>query len=194
MTKDENERRSKISINEILAEMSRRLIPSIIGLINPQLNLVTSVIIFLTWVVYRKYREIEMQCEYIYNLPIEARLVKLDNAISKLELQIKALEDAAKSASPSRKLILENDINNLRKMLERLIEIRKLEGLKYSALIVLSKYGNKDLVKEVRKIMEKIDRGEELDADVAKMLYRLEELRRNNILTEEILKEIIDTV
>jgi len=187
--KKKNDVDEEKTFRDISEELIRRIAPSLISYINPTAGLAATVLLYTTWILSKNYKKAGI--ENIKALPIEERLLNLRREIENKERMIRFKEKALSESNLADRETLEYEIELLKRYLENLKKLYKLESLKYIAWKSLNDTGDERIIKEFNKIMEKIERGENFDGEIVRIMEKLEELRKREIITERFLKRIL---
>jgi len=162
---------------------------SIINCINPNMACVATILIYTTWILSGKYKKVRI--ENIQAHPIEVRPLIIKKKIEDVERVIAAKERALAESSPTDRRIHEHDIGLLKQYRDNLIEIYEYESIKYMAWKYITEFGSEKVVKELDKVVRKIEKGEEINRDAVRILEDLEKLQIKREKIKELLEKIL---
>ncbi len=178
-----------LSSREVLEKAYERLLPAFAYLHGSTAGLAASIVVFTTWLI-KRLNPTSRVADLIER--DEEQLLALEKQIEELEARISILEGLLSRASSERERSrLERSLKLHREELERLDEEKELLELRLLAVKKLRSIGEDQLIREVNKIIEKIEKGRLTEVQY-EVLALLEERWRRRQISIEALRRIVE--
>ena len=171
------------SVKEILRKTFERMVPATLSYIaGTHAGYAASVLIFTTWMLAKMRKRID---------PIEKEetlLIDLSKKIEQQESKVRMLRQALKPGD----VVAESALKIEEEILEKLKEEYKLAQLRILAYRKLLKSGNKELLKQVEKMIDKMKKGKDFTSEQLKVLNQLEREWQSKAIEESVLLRILE--
>ncbi len=176
----------------VLTTVAKKAIPSAASMAaGPLAGIAVGALIVAATKIY-EHRQ-KMSREGIELRGDERDIVLVNEELERLYERRRKLEQALGRAPPRRRRLIENTIAALDNRIEMLEEYYELLQLRIEAMRRLDALGGKKLVKEVEKIMDRIEKGKPIDKELYRVIKEAEERLEKINASETVLLKILET-
>jgi len=177
---------------KVLEEAFKRLLPALAYQISPAAGLATSVVVFTSWLIMSLkggYKEFSIRED-------DKAVAKLLKDIKEQEARVKLLEKAREKRIKEGGYIdtIDEVLNAEKTVLDNLRIELELRQLRLEALRRLRAKGDLRLMAEVKRMVEKIEKGKGFEEEELKILKELEERWRRKEIQIAALREVLKHV
>lgn len=182
------ERNEKINAKKILFEAYKRLVPSAAYLAGSTAGFIASVAVFATWLLAsaRKKPSLSMEEE-------DKAIAGLRHDLAVEEARLRLLEKAREKALREGRdtEALDKAIEAEKEIIENMRSELALRELRLEALRRLQALGDKEALRQVTRLIEKIEKGKDFEEEQYRVLRELEDRWRRREIEITALREML---